>query len=145
MNKLIGYTEIETSDGKLPLKIGSYTLEHVCDSYGIGLAEIGTLFVTKEIDLNGQKVSYETPKDIIKFLSLVIHHGVNYVAGINGTTQYPLEKAYEWIDEIGLSSQKSIDIIAAFMASIRNGGTPVKIGTDPKTVKKKAANVAAVA
>jgi len=142
INKLIGYTTIEVSDGKLGLKIGAYVLEAFCASCGLSLEEIGNVFVTKEVEVNGELKSYVTPKDPIKFLALVLHHGVNYVSGMTDGKQYPLMQAYEWIDEIGISSPKAINIIAAFMTSIRNGGSPVEIDSDPKRkLKKKAVNV----
>ncbi|MGA9651868.1 hypothetical protein [Pedobacter sp.] len=136
MNKLLGYIELELSTGVIPVKIGCYTLEKFCESYGIGLVDIGSVFEVKEYkDAEGNQKTSTIPKDPIKFLSLILFHGANYASKLTGGKEFIVENAYEWADEIGLSSPISIKVMTAFIGSIMNGGSPVR--TDEEPDKKK--------
>lgn len=140
MNKLIGYIELDLSTGVLPVKIGCYTLERFCESYGIGLADIGSVFEVKHFeDVDGNPKSSTIPKDPIKFLSLILFHGANYASKLTGGKEFIVENAYEWVDEIGLSSPIAIKVMATFIESIMNGGSPAKTEEDPD--KKKEQNL----
>ena len=136
MNKLLGYIEVDLSTGALPVKIGCYTLEKFCESYGIGLSEIGTVFEHREVtDESGNKTNSIIPKDPFKFLALIMFHGANYASKLQGGKSYIEEQAYEWVDEIGIKSPQAINLMAAFYGSILNGGSPVK--SVEETDKKK--------
>lgn len=127
MNKLLGYIELDLSTGVIPVKIGCYTLEKFCESYGIGLADIGSVFEVKEFkDGDGNSKISTIPKDPIKFLSLILLHGANYASKLGGGKEFIVENAYEWLDEIGLSTPTAISVMTAFYGAILNGGTPVK-------------------
>jgi len=136
MNKLIGYIELELSTGVVPIKIGCYTLEKFCESYGIGLSEIGTILEYRDFtDKEGNVKAVEVPRDPIKFLTLILLHGANYASRLNGGKEYIIENAYEWIDEIGIGSPIAIKVISTFYMAIMNGGAPPK--QLPEDDKKK--------
>lgn len=136
MNKLIGYIELELSTGVVPIKIGCYTLEKFCESYGIELKEIGSVLEQMQITTpDGEVRMTEVPKDPIKFLSTILWHGANYASKLSGGKEYILENAYEWVDEIGLSTPVAIKVMATFYGAIFNGGTPPK--QLPEDDKKK--------
>lgn len=126
-NKLLGYTTIEVSDGVLPLKIGMYTLQYFCESYGVSLDKIDEVFDYKKVPQeNSDKDLYiPVPKEPIKFLAHILHHGVNYLR--DGQPLFPLMRAYEWIEEIGFGSPKATQISVAFTISVKNGGKLVDI------------------
>lgn len=139
MNKLIGYTELNIGEGEpIEIKIGCYVLEKFCESYGIGLAEIGTVFEFRQIEVSeGVKQNVEVPREPIKFLSLILFHGANYAAKLQGKSEVSLVQAHEWIDEMGgFNSEGAIKVMTLFMGAIMNGGSPVK-QDKPKSAKKK--------
>lgn len=132
MNKLIGYCEI--GPAKVPAKIGLYVLERVCKDFGVELTGIGSLFsVQKYKTADGQELEASMPTDLPAFLSTLMLHAVNYAGKLGGTKTYTLEEVYELIDEAGgLNGDGCSELIAQFMASIANGGTPVKPAADDK-------------
>ncbi len=137
MNKLIGYCEI--GPGKVPAKIGLYVLERFCKDFDVELTGIGSLFtVRKYKDAEGNEKEGSVPADLPAFLSTLMLHAVNYAGKLGGTRTYTLEEVYELIDEAGgLNGGGCSELIAQFMASIANGGTPVKpVAEEPK--KKEA-------
>ena len=138
MNKLLGYIELDLSTGVIPVKIGCYTLEKFCESYGIGLSEIGSVFEVKQFeDENGNPKTSTIPKDPIKFLSLILFHGANYASKLGGGKEFIVENAYEWVDEIGLNTPIAIKVMATFIGSIMNGGRPVKEIEEPGKKKEE--------
>lgn len=133
INKLIGYTEIETTDGVLGVKVGSYTLEHLCTDFGIELEQLNDLMNIKEVTHeNGETFVYQVPKSPVKFMASILHHGVNYVSKHTNGKEYPIERAYEWIDQIGIGSLKFNKILFTFINASQTG-TPIPIEEeDPK-------------
>lgn len=136
--------ELKVADENIPVKIGCYTLEKFCESYKIGLSDIGDVFETKEITgKDGKKETIDMPKDIIKFLATIIFHGANYASMLTNGTSYDMPTVYNWIDEIGLTSDQSVKVMALFIGAIKNGGNPIQLPDSmEKKGKKKALNVA---
>ncbi|MCF0059935.1 hypothetical protein MUK70_11850 [Dyadobacter chenwenxiniae] len=138
MNKLLGYFELKIEEDVIPIKIGCYTLEKFCESFGLGLSQIGDVFERK---LVGEK-EIEIPKEPVKFLATILFHGSNYCAKLSGSgNEYSIEQAYEWVDEIGFNSDQSVKVLTSFYAAIMNGGTPIKEVPEGKS-KKKAPDMA---
>lgn len=135
MNKLLGYCEI--GPDRIPAKIGLYTLEHVCKDFGVELTEIGSLFEEKTyINAEGAEAKGTVPKDIHRFLRVLMFHSIDYAAKLGGTQTYTEIEIYELIDEIGgVNGDGCNELIAQFMVSIYNGGTPVR--TVPNETDKK--------
>lgn len=143
INKLIGYTEIETVDGVLGVKIGAYTLENVCEDFGVDLEQMNDLMNIKEVtNEQGETFVYQFPKKPVKFMASILNHGVNYVSKHTNGKEYPLDRAYEWIDGIGIGSDKFNKIFSTFLHAARTGVVlPIDEEEDPKKVKKKASNM----
>jgi hypothetical protein len=132
MNKLIGYCEI--GPDKVPAKIGLYTLEHVCKDFEVELTQIGSLFEQRTyVNAEGVEKTGTVPKDIHRFLRVLMFHSIDYAAKLGGTQTYSMIQIYELIDEIGgVNGDGCNELIAQFMVSIYNGGTPVKATDEGK-------------
>lgn len=139
MNKLIGYCEI--GPDKVPAKIGLFVLEKVCKYFEVELDQIGELFEKKKYkdQETGEDKEGYGPKDLPHFLAVLIFYSVNYAGKLGGTRILSsIEEAYEVIDDAGgINGDGCSELIAQFMASTANGGTPVKSFKKEDESKKK--------
>jgi hypothetical protein len=135
IDKEFGYTEIQLSDRRVPVKIGTYAMEELCKDFSIELYEMPGLFFIKEVELEGKMVQSEIPRNITKFLRSVLLHGANWVCKVNGQDLYTEKDAYEWLDQIGFGSKDAFNVILLFMGAFRSG-RPIKSPTQ-ETAKKK--------
>lgn len=133
MNKLLSYVvlDLETDSGealKVPVKIGTYVLEKVAENFKLELYEFGALFQSIERkNENGETILIEVPRDPVRFYKSILLHGANYAALVEGRPAYQEKDAYQWLDQLGFNSPQSISVLAAFVGSIRNGGTPIRM------------------
>jgi len=145
INKLIGYTEIQTNDGIIGIKIGSYTLEKLCEDFGVDLDGMESLLDVKETEIDGEKYTFNFPKNAIKFMASLLSNGANYVSLHNDGKQYSPIQAYDWIDQIGIGSKKFQEILSVFLHAARTGVVlPIEEpqqSEQPKQRKKKASDV----
>lgn len=142
MNKLLSYVVMDVPQDigepiKVPVKIGAYVIEKVCEDFKKEFYEIGDLFETRErTDEDGNKRFIDIPKDPIRFYTSVMLHGANYAAGVEGRKLYNMWDAHQWFDQLGFKSEQALDVLAAFLACIANGGTPVRPISEDDAQKK---------
>lgn len=134
INKLIGYTEIEVSEGVLPCKMGAYALQGFTESFGIELDKIMTTLVTREVKVDGKTEISVVPKEPIKFLATILMHGVNYASLSEGGKTYTIYDAFRWVDEIGFGSPTAISVYSKFIEAATTGVTP---DSSPQVLQKK--------
>lgn len=126
MNKQFGYKELEMSFGMLPIKVGMYTVEGVLKDFSISLYELPSLMEIHNVEVEGEILQSELPKDLIKFLRSVLLHSANYIPWREGKSLYKEVDAHDWLEEIGFSTPAAFELIMFFRQAVKSGVAPVK-------------------
>lgn len=141
MEKLIGYTELTTKQGIIPIKLGMHALDLFMQKMGVDLDTIGALFTAKP-DPNNPEQTIDVPKNYITFITTVIWAGATYASQKTNGREYSYFDASEWLEELGLKSPQIGKVFKEFYASIMNGGSVPDLKDEStasgKEAKKKA-------
>lgn len=137
MNKQFGYQELKMSFGMLPIKVGMYTIEGLCQDFGITLYDLPTIMEVRPVTVEGQEVHAEIPKDPIKFFRSILLHSANYIKWRNGEELYAEKDAYDWMEEIGFATPIAFSLIALFRQVARSGVSAPQTEEKPAKRQKK--------
>ena len=109
------------SFGVLPIKVSMYTIEGLCQDFGIGLYDLPSLMEIRDVPVNDGVIQAEIPKDPIKFFRSILLHSANYPKWREGQELYREADAYDWMEEIGFATPTAFELIALFRQVARSG------------------------
>jgi hypothetical protein len=131
MAKAIGYTEIRVGGKIIPLRFCLWALRSACKNLGITLEE----FFEK---IDGAESGSASIFEITDFYAEVLKEAANHELEA-GVVPYTNKYAYNWIDEMGMTSEAFKSVVRVLMESI----TWQITGKSLDEIQKQQAEVAA--